>query len=202
MPAGWGTDHVGTGSCRIHWGNTPANNQREAKTQAIQKAIIYGAPLNISPDVALLQEVHRTAGHVAWLQAQVAEFESTKDLHTLSAQGIRPSIIIEMYQTERQHLVKVCKVAIDSGIAERAVRIAESQAAMFAKVLLGFINDPLLELNPAQRIISKELMRKHLLSIDVTSVEVSAEPLKLPTDNPLWRGEKWEDMEVIDDRLH
>src|SRR3954466_6759952 len=72
-PAGWGTNHVGAGNCRKHGGSTPTGikyGQRVAAEEAVKS---YGLPREIDPDQALMEELWRCAGHVAWLGAIVGE---------------------------------------------------------------------------------------------------------------------------------
>src|SRR6266702_1094833 len=71
--AGWGTDHVGIGRCRLHGGNTPSHQRAAQLEQARRDVATYGLPREVAPDVALLEEVHRSAGHVAYLASRVAE---------------------------------------------------------------------------------------------------------------------------------
>src|SRR5260221_537926 len=74
-PAGWGTEHPGTGRCKLHGGSTH-DHKAAARTEIARRAVeTYGLPREVTPDVALLEEVHRTAGHVAWLAEIVAAIE-------------------------------------------------------------------------------------------------------------------------------
>lgn len=194
--AGWGTQHPGVGACKRHGGSVSTHNTKAARETAMQRAIIYGAPINISPDYALLQEVHRTAGHVAWLGAQIAEFEHPAQLSMLTAAGVRPSVILSMYQEERKHLVHVCKAALDSGIQERQIRLIETQANMMVQVLQRFLQHPLMALTPEQRINSREVLRECMEAVDVASMEIPLPPSEL-----LQNVRGYEPMEIIDDSL-
>jgi len=102
--------------------------------RAREAVATFGLPREVAPDVALLEEVHRTAGHVGWLGALVAGLESS-ELAQWSETGRAPSVWVRIYQEERQHLVRVAKAAIDAGIAERQVRLAEQQGTMLAQVI-------------------------------------------------------------------
>lgn len=149
-PTGWGTDHPGTGRCKLHGGSTP-DHKNAAKLEIARRAVAtYGLPREVTPDVALLEEVHRTAGHVAWLAEIVAEIEhedlvwgKTEEAEKNATEfgGVDttykavPNIWLVLYQQERKHLATVAKAAIDAGIAERQVRIAEQQGQMLAKVI-------------------------------------------------------------------
>ena len=110
----------------------------------------YGLPRDIDPAQALLEEVQRTAGHVAWLEqtvrdldpgalvwgvTEVAEKSSADDVSTDVTEAARPSVWLELYHRERTHLVRVSKAALDAGISERLVRLAEQQGAQLAEVI-------------------------------------------------------------------
>jgi hypothetical protein len=148
--AGWGTDHPGTGPCKLHGGMTPAHVKAARTHFARQAVATYGLPRDIDPAAALLEEVHRTAGHVSWLAAKIAELKES-DLTWGVTQEIdksatafpgtdtkataRASVWLELYHRERAHLVRVSKAALDAGISERLVRLAEQQGAMLAEVI-------------------------------------------------------------------
>lgn len=148
--AGWGTDHPGTGPCKLHGGTTRAH-VTAARTAMAQRAVAtYGLPREIDPAAALLEEVHRTAGHVAWLARKVAELrdedltwgitqetDKTATMYpgTDTKSTARPNVWLELYHRERRHLVQVSKAALDAGISERMVRLAEQQGVMLAQVI-------------------------------------------------------------------
>src|SRR5262245_27142449 len=66
-PAGFKTDHPGFGHCSYHLGNTRNHQMAAVKERIAAAANTLGNPIVVDPGVALLQEVHRTAGHVACL---------------------------------------------------------------------------------------------------------------------------------------
>lgn len=127
----------------------------------------YGLPIDIAPDEALLQEVHRTAGHVAWLASLVGE-GNKDDLTQWAVVGQgeeattfrRPSLWIELYQTERKHLVSVCKAAISAGIEERRVQLAEKQGELIGELLRVAIEAA--QLTPGQREAAYAAVRSRL----------------------------------------
>jgi hypothetical protein len=127
---------------------------------AEQRMRTYGSPIDVEPHVALIEEVRRTAGHVAWLNEVVSErlhegdgyLESIDDngKRTLRAKsGLKqqdtsgkfekPSVWVEMYQTERQMLARVCKMALDAGVAERQVQLAEKQGELLAGAIKAIL---------------------------------------------------------------
>lgn len=148
--AGWGTDHPGTGRCKLHGGSTPAHTTAARYEQALAAVATYGLPRDIDPAAALLEEVHRTAGHVAWLASKIRELDDddltwgiTQETEKNAAMFVgtdrksqaKPSVWLELYHRERRHLVRVTKAALDAGISERLVRLAERQGTMLADVI-------------------------------------------------------------------
>lgn len=161
-PAGWGTDHPGYGKCKLHGGKTPNGTKAAAEEMATLAAVSYGAPITVEPHQALLEELYRTAGHVAWLQLQVQELDPEDDMvGPVGAEGQsgpegaymnpkhEPSVWVRMYQAERKHLTEVAKACIAVGIAEWQVRLVEEQTKQMAVLLESIIGD--LGLTEAQR---------------------------------------------------
>lgn len=152
-------------TCAIHGGKAPqvrAAARRRLEAQAALAAVDqFGLPVEIDPQDALLEEVHRTAGHIAWceLMLKVAEPDDVDRWHRIDLD-------------ERQHLARVAKAAIDAGLAERTVRLAEEQGRMVAAVIRAIFDDPELGLTVAQRDIAPSIARRHLLQLPVVGETV------------------------------
>ncbi len=158
-PAGWGTDHPSQGRCRLHGGNTPNGRLAAQREQARRAVAALGLPVDIDPHTALLDELHRTAGHVGWLGDVVAQLDreqlvhgAVKIVHLPDGSRIMEAraganVWVRLYQQERAHLARVAKAAIDTGVAERQIRIAEQQAAILAQAIAAVLVD--LGLDPA-----------------------------------------------------
>lgn len=159
--------------CSSHGGASPnakKARQKAAQTELAAAAVVtFGLPRTIDPHTALLEEVHRTAGHVAYLGEIVAQLEPTYGENNTSLLApigdsqsglirVGASIWVQMYQAERAHLVRVCAEAIKCGIAERQVKLAEEQGALIAQVLRGVIAD--LGLADDERVPA--IVRRHL----------------------------------------
>jgi len=71
-PAGWGTP-AQTGRCKLHGGNSHTHRKAADREQLRQAVATYGVPREIPADIGLLEEVHRTAGHVQALAHMVAD---------------------------------------------------------------------------------------------------------------------------------
>jgi hypothetical protein len=130
--------------------------------------VFYGKPLDTNPIDALLDEVRRTAGHVAWIGAQIARMrmpevtgkETEVDGRKILAvnQPLPPEIEgwIKLYQSERAQLVRASKAALDAGVNERLVQIAEHQGDKLAdavEVILKALN-----LTPAQQALVPDIV--------------------------------------------
>jgi hypothetical protein len=186
-PAGWGTDHVGTGSCKLHGGATP-NHRTAARIEQAKKATAtYGLPIDVGPAEALLQELRRTAGHVAWLERRVAELDEDELVWGVVEETVRgvaeetdrpttpngggletkrkagTNALIKLYQEERKHLAQVSKAAIDAGVSERVVQIYEQIAASYVQVLERVIDR--LNLTPQQRDLVPQLIERELRAL-------------------------------------
>jgi len=177
-PAGWGTPHVGTGRCKLHGGSTQSHTQAGAKTLAANAVATFGLPREIDPRDALLEEIYRTAGAVDWLHQQVQKLEAEKVTWGISEEvekqasefpGVDTTrkaavnVWVELWQKERRHLVDVCKAAVQAGLEERRVRLAEQQGAMLAGVIKNILGD--LDLTPEQQGLVATVVPRHLRAV-------------------------------------
>ena len=144
---------AGTTVCRFHGGAAPqvreAGLRRIAMAEARQAAETLGLLIDISPEQALLDEVQRAAGMVAFYQARVEEVaDGGNDQlvwgHTKSKMGgddegetweAGPVVWLQLFNEERDRLVKVCAAALRAGIEERRVKLAEQQGILVAAVI-------------------------------------------------------------------
>jgi hypothetical protein len=86
-----------------------------------------------------------------------------------------------LYARQRQiltaQLSRYSKMAIDVGLAERAVRLAEQYGTMLARLISGILGD--LELTPAQADRAPAIVRKHLIAVQEGSVAAGPELLHM-----------------------
>lgn len=170
-PKGWGTTHPGSGACKLHGGNAPSGVKAAQEERARAAVATLGAPVDVGPADALLQEVQRTAGHVAWLGKVVAQMEAGELVWGLAEELIQPdirnedgdvitadisgkyradySVWYKMYAQERRHLANVCKLALDAGVNERIVNMYEQVGDTFVTMMEGVLGR--LSLTDAQR---------------------------------------------------
>lgn len=174
--AGHGTDHPGFGNCKRHGGSTPMGKKGAALKEARASIPMFGNPLpdNLNPIEILLGEVRRSAGVVYWMADQIAQWDADapirrgremtlnngQQLIETTGEGYKKAAWLQVYGEERDRLVRHTKAAIDSGIAERQVRISEEMGQRIAMVLSAVMRD--LALTAEQRAAYPEIVRKHL----------------------------------------
>ena len=139
--------------CRYHGGNTPqalaAADKRRRLYEATQAAEKLGTPIDTTPEQAILDEISRAAGMVAYYQAQVetiAETDTTRlvygvtkssdgPLGTTTTKEASTNIWIQLWNQERDRLARVSLEAVKVGIEQRRVKLAEDQGALVAAVV-------------------------------------------------------------------
>ncbi len=165
---------LGLTVCWRHGGATKASRAKngEAKQQIlIAKAYdrvvrTYGQARNVSPAEAILEEVHRTAGIVTYLEQLVGDLNQAS-LKQYDGEGWeKQSVWVTMYQNERAHLVKACSEAIRCGVAEKTVALKQQQGALLASVVRGILED----LGVAQDVRAPEVVRRHMALASVIDV--------------------------------
>jgi len=135
--------------------------------------------VQITPEAAILAEVHRTAGHVAWLEQQIRAVapedliwgttkikEGGDDRGT--TQEAVPHVLLKLYQQERAHLAKVCADAIRCGIEERQVKLAESQGVLVARALRAILDG--LNLTAAQKALAVKIVPEQLRAMQAAAL--------------------------------
>jgi hypothetical protein len=173
--AGWGTGHAGTGRCKFHGGASPQAELSGAVHLARREATVMGAPLDVEPHVAILECIRIAAGEVRYASEQIAALDpdhaagpivttveriggenggSSETRHGPSALHIW---VVARHQA-MDRLVDYSKVAINAGIEERRVKLAEQQGALLAQAIRGI----LAELGVGDRPDVPGIVRRHL----------------------------------------
>lgn len=155
--AGFGTDHVGRGRCKFHGGSTP-NHQKSA---ALEEAKIMGEEMDVDPLDALLWCVRIAAGEIAYCSAQIGELKKPTESTMF---GKKLDMWIEVRQVAVAQLAKYSKMALDAGVAERQVQLAERYGEMLAELIGGILGE--LKLTKAQKQKAPEIVGRHLRLIE------------------------------------
>jgi len=179
--AGWGTEHPGTGHCKHHGGASPSGQLHAAR----QEIAIMGREVDISPGEGLLLCVRIAAGEVGYCTQRIAdltageeyeELEFEKTTRFINKDGDESGGIDETQVKEKQlniwirvrqagldRLAKFSKMALDAGVAERQVRIAEQQGALIAEILKGVLLDLGIDLEASK---TRQVVRRHLMAVN------------------------------------
>src|SRR5687768_597649 len=148
--------------CLYHGGNIPAAREKSLKARAVQSAMAlvntYGAPVDVSPEEALLDEISRTNGHVLWLQEQIltstpeelagrywlfrrstdSTITWTDEMREVAAHSY-VGVWMDLYLKERAHLAKLSVAAVGAGIEARKVALAERAADQVGRAIEGML---------------------------------------------------------------
>jgi hypothetical protein len=154
---GWGTEHLGSGRCKLHGGNTESGT----KAAANEAAAIMGAELDIDPHDALLQCIRITAGEISYCSTLIGDLDEPM---VMTPFGEMLSIWITTRQKAIERLAKFSKMALDAGVAERQVQVAERYGEMLATLVSGILGD--LKLSKAQQKEAPAVVRKHFQLIE------------------------------------
>lgn len=173
-PAGWGTLHPGTGKCKRHGGSVPSHQVANAVPSL---ALLVGYDVDVSPMEALVMCVRIKAAEVAYYSAQIAAMDPKavltrpreealdKDgyVHDLKKQK-QVNIWVRLRDQAMDRLAKYAKMALDAGVDERMIRVAEGVGAQLAAAL-GTVLDGL-GLSKEQQAKAPDLIRSSLLQLE------------------------------------
>ena len=170
--------------CRMHGGSSPqarAAAQRRLQTAAAQAAAHrLGVPIETSPQQALLDEVHRAAGMVAYYGQkvqQIADEDAKRLVHGITKVETREgfqagttraaepavNLWLQLWNDERDRLARVAAAAIKAGIEERRVLLAEQQGLMIAGAIRRILDR--LNLTAAQQTLVGEVVPAELRAL-------------------------------------
>lgn len=135
---------------------------------------LLGAPVDIDPGEAMLYCVAMASQELAWIQKQLAKVTEPTHLVPEGNMG-GPSkgwtgmqeqfdIWILARQTAVERLARYSKMAIDAGIAERMVSMAEKLGDLIAPMLQGILSD--LQLTPEQKTRAPHVVQAHMLQLE------------------------------------
>lgn len=141
----------------------------------------YGRPREIDPVSALFEEVHRTAGAVAWLGEIVALIDPenlvwgvTQETDSQSGEfpGLdtvrqaRPVVWLELYRLERKHLVDVCKTVVSLQLEDRRDRAGRQQAAQMFLLMEAMLTDSSAALSASQQAAMRRALLVQVEALD------------------------------------
>lgn len=167
-PKGWGTTHAGDGRCKQHGGASPQAERLGALRVQEKRLVAIVASLGLTvekdPQTALLEAVWEAAGNVAFLRQEVQALGTALIGDTLGIaqrEGVAIPIgeeqraIVKLYGEWTDRLVKYSKAAIDAGIAERQVKLAEAQGYAIRDLIEAVLAG--MDVSEEQRALGREI---------------------------------------------
>lgn len=164
--AGEGTNHPGVGRCKYHLGNTKGHQKNAVKVEVQRRLLEIGDPIEMNPINALLWTVNLSAGHLEFIRRELAGYDQ--------ADSFDRQVLLRVYNDERDRLSRTAKLAVDAGVAERAVKLAETYGEMLAELISGILDD--LALNKRQRAEVPAVVKRHLLAVDTKAQARALDP--------------------------
>lgn len=185
----WPVGGAGAGRCKVHGGLAPqvrAAQERRAEERRIEGALAklldQAKPDYQHPIEGLLEVVSRTGAMMTMLGDLVGRLEAeplgetellasedgdiisriTPTLYGPDHNGDgAPHVLVGLYGVWTDRHVKACKTAIDAGLDERTVRLAERQGEMIHRVLSGVLD----ELGVGDRPEVPQIVARHLRAV-------------------------------------
>jgi hypothetical protein len=132
--AGAGTDHLGTGTCSRHLGNT-ANHRTAAENEAARQACaLFGLEMQDRPPAqVLIDEITRTRRSIAWHETEIATVMGGRELDAGKLERL-----MTRWMGERKHLADVTAKALHAGVERRAVELMEDEARRAVAMLEAY----------------------------------------------------------------
>ena len=126
----------------------------------------FGEAYEVDPATALLGVLHLSAGHLNFVRAELAEVEDKRSLEG--------QVLLRLWDEERDRIARISKMALDAGVAERQVRIAEMWGEQLANLLRAVFGDERLALTAAQRSRLPDVLRQHLSQVPTQTAALVA----------------------------
>lgn len=178
MASGWGTNHPGTGKCKLHGGTTA--NHVKAAAKAEYRALL-GKPMEIDPFEALLWCIKIRAGEVRWLSTKMAELDSKSWIEDTML-GKQFHLYARERQAAMRDLARYSQMAVSLGIAERVVKLAETYGELLARYTTTLLEGLMPYLDPEGKAKAPQIVRQAMLVIeegDIISEEDEADVKEL-----------------------
>jgi hypothetical protein len=146
QPAGWGTDHLGAGRCKLHGGNTRNHRTAGRLALASRAASEFGVPIETTAPRALANELNRANGIVAYLTARcqeltpaeltggIAEIRNGPD-GTTTVFRSAPNVNLVLLKQWSDHVAEVAAVMARLDLSAQELGVAQAFAVALDRAL-------------------------------------------------------------------
>lgn len=142
--AGWGTDHVGFGACKLHGGSTGtqvvAAERQRVETEARRLLADLGQAEPVTDPLAALMQL--AGEQLALKDAARTLVEGLDDIRYESRTGgeqLRAEVTL--YERSLDRSARILAELLRLGVEERHVRLAEAQGALVVAAIVGAMQD-------------------------------------------------------------
>jgi hypothetical protein len=180
----------GTVVCKVHGGAigrvraAAARREVERRAEALAVRMLGRAGEDQTPAEHLLDELYRSAalvevygGLVAKLDSREAQIDradqpAMADGLLTPVRGPRGAVHAEvhpfvgLWERERERHARIAKLAIDAGVAEATVRLAERTSGIIVAAFTAALADPDMGLDEARQQTGRAVLARHLRSVD------------------------------------
>ncbi|HEY7598388.1 MAG TPA: hypothetical protein VH741_00555 [Candidatus Limnocylindrales bacterium] len=193
-PAGWGTDHNGIGRCKLHGGLGLGARQQAERIAIERRARValqrLGQSIEIEPAEALLNLVGEAAANVAYLASEVGSLGSLTAIPQVMTRageviddGEYIRAIVRLYNEERDRLARTAKAALNAGVAERQVRLAEAHGRELVRIVVAVLGR--LDLTQEQTVAARLMIAEEFRNLTAAPAPTTA---LLPPRSPFAAG--------------
>lgn len=177
-PAGWGTEHNGFGTCKLHMGNCPNPiKSAERKMAMTEVRGMFDDIPEVDPRESLLMCVRLAAAQVSYYAWRVSLLTddnlvsaSIKDVATASGKVVQvvtgPSLSIwqDLLDKAIAKLATYSKMALDHNIDERLVNSAERIGDEISRLIRGILDDLMMTDDQMKR--APDIVGRHLAILE------------------------------------
>lgn len=170
-PAGFATDHPGTGRCRRHGGSLKNGIKKVASAELAE---LLGDPADVDPGEALLYCVALASQELKWIRTRLGHVTEPTHLTPVGNLGGPQKgwvgmqeefdIWVQAQQAAVERLARYSKMALDAGVAERMVSLAEKMGEFIAPLIGGVVAE--LQLTPAQQEKLPAIVERNMLQLE------------------------------------
>lgn len=164
-PPGWGTDHPGYGSCKLHSGSTPSGKAVAARQRVKAEAEAALRGMNIEPINDPLTELAHHAGEVRAMRDVLRdEVNRLEELRYKGATGEQIRAELGAYQTALRDTTAVLVQYARLNIDERLTQIEEKKAERVVAAINAVID--FLGVTGQQAAQAREIAVRHLRAVN------------------------------------